>query len=289
MAQLFSLIITLLARLVMMAFGTLMIWYSTFYGRILLDPFSRQAIATNHFTQAETNWIALSAVAAVGIGLAVAGILLLVFGLRGLWRRIAAGMPSEDERAETTTGRIGSAAIFGAGALLGLLRLSLLVYAVGDQTVLQWTGVETTAVVERKWRGDWAPPGSDEPPRVAYQLAVAFRAQDGTTVRQEKRVSGVYYRDVEEGSSIPITYASRNPDISRLQFIGLRRVLIEAVVWIGLISAGLWGVWRNIGSNVGGNAPHRPAPEKAPTGTRLPPRGDSGGSPARRQFGQRTL
>ena len=285
MAQIYSLVIALFARLIMVGLGALFLWGASFYGSILLSPIGRQAVATNHFTQTETNWAALSTVGGLGIGLAIAGLLLLFFGLRGLWRRVAAGMPAEDEHAETPVGRLGSAAIFGAGALLGLLRLTLLLYAIGDQVVLQWTGIETSALVERKWRGDWAPPGTDQPPRIAYQLAIAFRAEDGGTIHQEKRVSGSFYHAVEEGSSIQVTYARQDPNDASLEFIGPRRVLIEAFIWIGLISAGLWGVRRNLGSDGSGVGGGHMAGSKPP----LPPAPRTPAAPARRQFGQRTL
>ena len=82
-----------------------------------------------------------------------------------------------------------------------------------------------------------------------------------------------------------MVYAPSDPADARLQFIPSPRILIEAIIWIGLISAGLWGVRRNLGSDSPGGGvniaarPERPAPPapRAP----VP-------STGRRQFGQRT-
>jgi hypothetical protein len=287
MVRMYRLLIAVFARLILIGLGALLVYGASFYGMILLNRDAREMIG-----EGGTKMLVL--VAAIGTGLAVIGFLLLFFGLRGLWRRIRAGMPSEDEgRAETTTGRLVSAAVFGAGALLGLLRLTVTTYAVGDQIVLAWTGVETNAVIVRKWSGDWSPPGSERPPSAGRQIEFSFQTPDGKTIRREIRISGELYRAVEEGATIPVTYSAKDPTEAETEFASPLAVLMHAFFWIGLISVGLWGVRRNLGSGdpeggamrlgrTGTPAPNPPAP---PT----PSRGSSAGSPVRKQFGQRSV
>ena len=287
MVQLYRLLIALLARLILIGFGALLLYGASFYATILFNRDAREL-----FTQIEANRNGLWLIAAIGSGFAIAGLVLLFFGVRGLWRRIQAGMPSEDEgRAVTSTGRLASAAVFGAGALLGLLRLTLLIYALGDQAMLAWTGVETNAVVSRKWDADWAKAGTNDPKRASHLIAFTFQTPQGATVEQETRVSAGLYHSIDVGSAVPVTYSPQDPDKFGLEFARPRAVLIDAFIWIGLISVGLWGVRRNLGSDDagGGDAGRAVGPAPTPSGSIAAASARGGaGSPVRRQFGQRT-
>jgi hypothetical protein len=286
MVQIYRLLIALLARFVMIAAGVLFLYWASFYLLILADSDSRAVLAQTLPPEASPTK-PLIYLGLIGTSLVIVGIVLLVFGVRGLWRRVRTGMPSEEEgRAETTTGRLASAAVFGAGALLGLLKLTLMVYALGGQIALAWTGIETDALVTRKWSGDWAPPGSDRPKSVGYQIAFAFDTPTGR-VEQETRISSGLYRSVEQGSTVRVTYAPDNPADFAIEFASVRAIVFNAVIWVGLLSVGLWGVRRNLGSDDDGERTARsgPVPPTAPVPSTRTQGGQ--GSSVRRQFGQR--
>ncbi len=289
MVQIYRLLIALLARFVMIGAGALFLYGASFYLRIIANANSR-ALLLQSVPPEQSGTRPILYLATIGIALAIVGIVLVAFGVRGLWRRIRAGMPSEDEsRAETTMGRLASAAVFGAGALLGLLKLTLMIYALGGQIALAWTGIQTDAAVIRKWHGDWAPPGSDRPKRFGYQIAFAFDTPT-ERVEQETRISNGLYRTLEAGSTVPVTYAAGDPRDFAIEFASVRAVLINLLVWMGLLSVGLWGVRRNLGPDDGEKP--RPAPLIPPTPKgSIPsaPTGGGHGSPIRRQFGQRGL
>lgn len=173
-------------------------------------------------------------------GQLVIGLVLLFYGVRGLVRRLAQGLPPPEEAAETPQGRIGHALAYGAGAVAGGLILVSSVINNMDDLIPKMMGETTTARIIRS--------GTIED-RAGYHSKVAyqFRLADGSILQYEKSVPHSFARNHEQGMEIEIRYMPDNPD---QHMIPSEKSYSEFVVRLGicllLVVAGLAGVNRNL-------------------------------------------
>lgn len=133
------------------------------------------------------------------------GLVLVFFGVRGLVRRLAQGLPPPDQAADTPQGRIWHALAYGAGAIAGSLLLVSSLVNNADHLIPKLMGETTTAKIIRS---ETTQDRTGYHSRLAYQFSVA----DGSILQYEKEVPHGFVRKHERGMEIEIRYMPDNPD-----------------------------------------------------------------------------
>lgn len=168
------------------------------------------------------------------------GLVLMFFGVRGLVRRLAQGLPPPEKAAETPQGRIWHALAYGAGAVAGSLLLVSSLINNADHLIPKLMGETTTAkIIRSETTQDRAGYHS----RLAYQFSLA----DGSILQYEKEVPRSFVRKHERGTEIEIRYMPGNP--GRHMFPS-EKSYNEFVVRLGIclvvVVVGFAGVNRNL-------------------------------------------
>lgn len=177
------------------------------------------------------------------LSLFLGGLALLFFGLRGLYLRISAGLPEEDEGdSETTLGRLGSGLVFAIGTAYGCYAMVMLLVGAADYLALRTSGVHTFATVEKEWMARDTETKDDHGQFVSY----SFQNLQGETVIAEKSVQILFLGEVEPGSQIEIIYDPEEPSDT---------LILSQESWFGfltrlgsygfLIVFGIRGLYRN--------------------------------------------
>jgi len=179
------------------------------------------------------------------VGALFVGGTLLFLGLRGLVRRIVAGLPTEDEGdPKTETGRMGQMLLYGAGTAFGLWGLALGSLDTLSYLVLSTSGVQTTAEVEgirtQNRTRDGRMPG--------VYFDYSFRSISGEVVTGTQLVpSSNFSRAYSDGGELTIYYSLGSPQTHAFpdlrawsgiaQFMAFRLILVVF---------GVWGLRRNL-------------------------------------------
>ena len=181
----------------------------------------------------------------ITFGTLIGGLVLLFLGGRGVWRRLRAGLPDEDE-GDPKTGerRIGQTLIYGAGAAFGLFRIVLGLFDVADYALLYTSGGRAWAVIEREQDTVNTPV---KEPFTGMFIEYRFLTADGQEVTSQTPISYELARQVQEGDQIKVFYSLRDPQKNRLPVeFDLMAVLIHFAVMGFLAVFGLRGLWRNL-------------------------------------------
>ncbi len=188
------------------------------------------------FAEAEP-WLIMFGQLAVGVPL-------LFFGLRGLVRRIKAGLPDEDEgAAETSAGRIGQGLVYLAGSAVGGYLMFFTLLDTVDFIDHQSNSLYSEAVIERIAKSDGS---NGEAPGLRY-ADFYFQTQEGETVRGRMQVPFNPGKEFVEGGKIVVGFLPSDPSVHEWQ--GLRSVddyLINIAIYGALLLGGLWGAYRNV-------------------------------------------
>ena len=177
------------------------------------------------------------------VSLFLVGLALLFFGIRGLYLRISAGLPEEDEGdAETALGRLGSGLVFGIGTAYGCYAMVMLLIGAADYLALRTSGVHTIATIEKEWLARDTETKDDHGQFVSY----SFQNLQGEGVVAEKSVQIFFLGEVEPGSQIEIIYDPKEPS---------ETLILSQESWFGfltrlggygfLIVFGIRGLYRN--------------------------------------------
>lgn len=176
-------------------------------------------------------------------GLLIVGGTLLVIGLRGLYKRIAAGLPAENEDDPTTeAGRIGQMILYGFGAAFGLWGLTLGALDNLSYLILSASGMETIAEIEtiRTQNGT----RDDSPPGVYFDYH--FTTTSGESVTGSQLVpSSEFSRTNRDGGRIPVIYDFGNPQTHDFpQFRDWWGIAWFMAFRLLLAGIGIWGLSR---------------------------------------------
>lgn len=180
-----------------------------------------------------------------GILFLLAGLVVALLGLRGLFRRIRNGLPRDEiVDAETSRGRLIVGLVFGIGALWGGYATILSLLDMAEHLPLRLAGQQATAVVEKAWK---ATDPADERRYQAF-LSYRFKTRDGETVRAQIQVPQTYLWDVRQGTRIDILYTSHDASqttIPELETWG--RAFLFLGFYTFLVVFGVIGARRNLG------------------------------------------
>ena len=181
----------------------------------------------------------------ITFGTLFGGLALLFFGGRGVWRRLRAGLPDEDEGdPRTAEGRIGHILIYGAGAAIGLLRIVIGLLDVADYAVLYTSGGRTWGVVEREQ--DTVRTKEKETFSGMF-IDVRYQTADGQEMIAQTPISYELARIVEVGDRIEVMYSLSDPQRYRLPAkFDLLGVVIDFAIMGFLAVFGIRGLRRNL-------------------------------------------
>jgi len=173
------------------------------------------------------------------------GLALLFLGGRGVWRRLRAGLPDEEEGdPQTGERRIGQTLLYGAGAAFGLFRIVLGLFDVADYALLYASGGRAWAVVEREQ--DTVRTKVKEEFSGMF-IDYRFRTADGREVVSQTPISYELARIIVEGDQIEVLYSLRDPQRNRLPMqFDLLAVVIHFAVMGVLAVFGIRGLRRNL-------------------------------------------
>ena len=187
------------------------------------------------FADAEP-WLIVTGQLAVGLPL-------LFFGLRGLVRRIKAGLPEEHEGvAETSAGRLGQGLIYLAGSAVGAYLLLGTLLGAADFMEHRNNSLFSEAIIERIAKSD----GSNGEAKGMRYADYAFFTQEGETIRSRMQVPINPGKEFVEGGKIIVGYLPSDPTINEWE--GLRSAddyLINMAIYAALLIGGFWGMIRN--------------------------------------------
>ncbi len=178
------------------------------------------------------------------VGLFLGGLVLVFLGLRGLYRRLLAGIPEEGEGdAETPLGQLGSILVFALGAAYGSYAMVMLLISAADYLALRTGGVRAMAVIEKEWTARDTESKDDRGQFVSYR----FQTERGEIVVAEKSVPHSILRDYEAGSTIEIVYAREDPSRTLIPVVESWTAFLTRVAAYGfLIVFGIRGLRRNL-------------------------------------------
>lgn len=173
----------------------------------------------------------------------IVGLPLLIFGILGLFRRLQAGLPEEEEDTPTSTaGRLGQGLIYLAGGAVGLYLLTFAVIDVVDYAHLEVRAEKAEAVVDRNWKSN----GQDGEPR-GYYAIYRFQTLAGQTFTSKVKVPNFAGGHFTEGNRIVVNYLPSDPSINEWE--GTRSLSDYAVpmaFYLLLVVGGFWGLKRNL-------------------------------------------
>ncbi len=193
----------------------------------------------------DLDYLAAWDVFAIGILFFLGGLVLVILGLRGLYRRIRNGLPQDEiVDAETSGGRLVAGLGFGIAALWAGYAMFMSLLDIADHLPLRISGQQATAVVEKTWRAQ------DPSDSRQYQsfLAYRFKTPDGQTIRGEIQVPRSFMAKVSRGDRIDILYApddTSETTIPELETWG--RAFLFLGLYAFLIFFGVIGARRNLG------------------------------------------
>jgi hypothetical protein len=172
------------------------------------------------------------------------GLPLLVFGVRGLLRRLKGGLPDEEEGLpETSAGRIGQAAVFLAGGLAGLVLLSSTLFKAYDYVSHVTNSARAEAIIEKRWRSG----GTADEINGQYYVTYRFNTHAGETFVSKAAVPNFGGKAFTEGNKIIVTYRPDDPKDNEWEELrSLSDYLFPFVMYTALVVGGLWGVKRNL-------------------------------------------
>ena len=177
------------------------------------------------------------------LGQLAVGLPLLFFGLRGLVRRIKAGLPEEHEGvAETSAGRLGQGLIYLAGSAVGAYLLLGTLLGAADFMEHRNNSLFSEAIIERIAKSD----GSNGEAKGMRYADYAFFTQEGETIRSRMQVPIHPGKEFVEGGKIIVGYLTSDPTINEWE--GLRSAddyLVNIAIYAALLIGGFWGMIRN--------------------------------------------
>ncbi len=177
-------------------------------------------------------------------GQLMTGLLLILFGILGLKRRLLTAFPDEDETLPATSGhRLGQVGVsIVSGLLGGFLMISTLVEFV-DCLRVKLHNESTQAVVEKNWKSI----GAEGETRGAYYAIYRFRNRDGESIRSKVEVPNFGRKFFVEGKRIIVSYQPGNPQINEWE--GIRSIfdfILPILLYSLLLLGGIWGLKRNL-------------------------------------------
>jgi hypothetical protein len=172
------------------------------------------------------------------------GLPLLVFGVRGLLRRLKGGLPDEEEGLpETSAGRIGQDAVFLAGGLAGLVLLSSTLFKAYDYVSHVTNSARAEAIIEKRWRSG----GTADEINGQYYVTYRFNTHAGEAFVSKAAVPNFGGKAFTEGNKIIVTYRPDDPKDNEWEELrSLSDYLFPFVMYTALVVGGLWGVKRNL-------------------------------------------
>lgn len=179
------------------------------------------------------------------VGKIVLGGPLIYFGVRGLMRRVHAGVPDEtEELPEPGEINLKNVLIYGAGALVGFLLLISRLMPFADEMILTVAGETVTGVVDREWQSD----GSDGEQRGKLYVTYVFDTRTGELVTDKTGVRTTDRGFIVENGRLNVTYLPSNPAFNMpTHRLAPEDYLFKILLLSGVFFVGVWGVMRNLG------------------------------------------
>ncbi len=177
-------------------------------------------------------------------GQLIIGLPLVVLGIRGILKRLQAGIPEEDEGLpKTSVGRIGNILVFLAGGLIGLKLMIFAMLDVADHLHVDASYIRAEAVVEKTWKS----PGAEDEQRGAYYSMYRFRTPSGEVYKSKIRVPRRAGNHFVEGNRVWIKYLPSNPSVTAWEAgESLSDFIPPLFFYAVLVAGGFWGVKRNL-------------------------------------------
>ncbi|TQV71264.1 DUF3592 domain-containing protein [Denitrobaculum tricleocarpae] len=172
------------------------------------------------------------------------GLPLVVFGIRGILKRLQAGVPDEDDGLpKTSLGRIGNTLVFLAGGLIGLKLMIFAMLDVADHLHVAASYVRAQAVVEKTWKSL----GVEDEQRGAYYSVYRFRTPSGEVFKSKIRVPHHAGNHFVEGNRVWIKYLPSNPSVTAWEAgQSLSDFILPLLFYAVLVVGGFWGVKINL-------------------------------------------
>lgn len=174
------------------------------------------------------------------LGQLAVGLPLLFFGLRGLVRRIKAGLPEDHEGvAETSAGRLGQGLIYLAGSAVGAYLLLGTLLGAADFMEHRNNSLFSEAIIERISKSD----GSQGEAKGMRYADYAFRTEKGEVVHGRMKVPNFPGKEFTEGGTIIVGFLPSDPSVHEWE--GLRSAddyLINMAIYAALLIGGFWGM-----------------------------------------------